>query len=339
MEEENLMSYLAGLMDGDGSFNLGKLSKASKSPLYFPVAQFGFQKKDIVQIFKDKFGGYITEVDPKKNKAYKQFFYRWILRSKANVQPFIEKLIRYLVLKKERAQFLLDFCVNFDFVRGYELTKEKIYERESAYIKFRQMNDNREFKGISSFKRPENNETDPNFWAYIAGIIESDGSFCVKKQKYQYGQRYLPVISIDMVDPASIRYIGTKMNFGRVMANKVKACQNGVCYRLAIGKKEEIIPFLAQTIPFLKVKHEQAKTLLEFCKQWKNTGYCKAGVPAEEMAFREECHQKIKQLNKYGIYKPSVIDSELPMRDNEGQAGDVQAERLNPMDSREYVIV
>lgn len=337
--EEEIMSYLAGLMDGDGSFNLGKLNNASKSPLYFPVVQFGFQKKDIVEIFKDKFGGYIHYVNPKKDQRYKFDFYHWSMRSVKNVKPFIERLGKYLILKKARAEFLLEFCNKFEFTRGYELSKEKLFERESAYIKFRQMNDNRDFRGISTFERPNYNETNSLFWSYVAGIIESDGSFCVKKQKYQYGQRYLPVISIDMVDPLAIHYISTKINFGRVLANKVKACKNGICYRLALGKKEEIISFLNQIFPFLRVKKEQAKTLLEFCQKWKNTGYCKAGVPVDEIVFREECHQKIKQLNKYGVYKPSVIDSEALKLGNEGQAGNVQAERLNPMDSKECVIV
>lgn len=310
MKEEILMSYIAGLMDGDGSFSLQKLKNASKSPLYFPVLQFGFQKKHITDILINMFGGSVFEIDPKTNKRYKQSFFLWRLRSVKNVVPCLEKLIKYLVLKKDRAQFLLDFCKNFTFIRGYEVKNEILLEREKAYLKMGSFNDNREFKGIESTHRPLRNNENDSFWAYVAGIVESDGSFSIKKQKYQYGQRYTPIISIDMVDPASIGFISKNCNQGKVHANKNKDCINGICYRLAIGKKLEIIDFLERIIPFLKVKQEQAKTLLEFCKQWKNTGYCKAGVPAEEMAFREECHQKIKQLNKYGVYKPSLIDLE-----------------------------
>jgi len=310
MKEEMLMSYIAGLMDGDGSFSLQKLKNASKSPLYFPVLQFGFQKKHVVELFKKMFGGTIFEIDPKKDKRYKQPFFLWRLRSKDNVIPCLEKLIKYLTLKKERAQYLLDFCLNFKFIRGYAITNEVLQEREKSYLKMGSFNDNREFKGIESTHRPLKNSENPIFWAYVAGIIESDGSFSIKKQKYQYGQRYTPVISIDMVDPSSIGFISKNCNHGKVHANKNKDCMNGICYRLAIGKKSEVIDFLEKTIPFLRVKHEQAKTLLEFCLNWKNTGYCKAGVPEDEMKFREECHQKIKQLNKYGVYKPTLIDLE-----------------------------
>lgn len=310
MKEEILMSYLAGLMDGDGSFTIGKLKNVSKSPLYFSLIQFGFQKKYIVDIFLEKFGGSFIEIDPKKDKRYKQPFFLWRLRSNENVKPVLERLIEYLILKKERAKLLLDFCTNFSFKRGYILGEDVIVEREKAYLKMGQMNDNREFIGIEKTHRPTKTETSEIFWSYVAGIIDSDGSISIKKQKYQYGQRYTAVISIDMVDPKTIEYIASNTTYGRVEANRMKACTNGICYRLSIGKKEDVIPFLNQVIPFLKVKQEQAKTLLEFCKNWKNTGYCKAGVPVEEMAFREECHQKIKQLNKYGVYKPSVIDLE-----------------------------
>ena len=310
MEEKELMSYLAGLMDGDGSFSIGKLKNASKSPLYFPLIQFGFQKENIVNIFVEYFGGSVFKIDPKKDKRYKQPFFLWRLRSSDNVVPMLEKLVSYLILKKERALFLLNFCKDFSFKRGFVIDTNILVERERDYLKMGQMNDCREFKGIKNTHRPTTNDLSSEFWSYIAGIIDSDGSFSIKKQKYQYGQRYTSVISIDMVDPESIGYISSKTTYGRVEANRVKACTNGICYRLSICKKEDVIPFLENVIPFLRVKQEQAKTLQEFCLNWKNTGYCKAGVPPEEMAFREECHQKIKQLNKYGVYKPTLIDLE-----------------------------
>lgn len=308
MKEEILMSYLAGIMDGDGSFSLQKLKHVSKSSLYFPVLQLGMQNENILKMFTEKFGG---SYHLRKNDARYNFpFYTWRLRSIKNVIPCLQKLIKYLVLKKERAQFLLDFCLNFKFIRGYAISKDVLIEREKAYLKMGKFNDCREFKGIQSTKRPLRNSEDPIFWSYVAGIIESDGSFSIKKQKYQYGQRYTPIISIDMVDPKSIEYISQNCNHGKVQANSVKACTNGICFRLAIGKKVEVINFIENVLPFLRVKHEQAKTLLEFCLNWKNTGYCKAGVPEDEMKFREECHQKIKQLNKYGVYKPTLIDLE-----------------------------
>jgi hypothetical protein len=310
MQEEMLMSYLAGLMDGDGSFSLQKLKNVSRSPLYFPVLQFGFQKEEIVNVFKQIFGGTIHKIDPLKDKRYRQPFFLWRLRSTKNVIPVVDKLIKYLVLKKERAQFLLNFCKNFSFIRGIAIEQDVLVERERSYLKMGQLNDCREFVGIEKTRRPVKNESCPLFWSYVAGIIDSDGSFSVKKQKYQYGQRYNAVISIDMVDPMTIGHISSRISYGRVEANRVKACTNGICYRLTIGKKEEIIAFLNSVMPFLRVKKNQGEVLLDFCLKWKNTGFCKAGVPAEEMAFREECHQKIKQLNKYGVYKPTLIDLE-----------------------------
>ena len=310
MEEEILMSYIAGLMDGDGSFSLQKLKNASRSPLYYPILQFGFQKEHIIKLIVEKFGGTYFTIDPKKDKRYKQTFYLWRLRSIKNVASALQKLNKYLVLKKERAEFLLDFCLNFKFIRGYLVSDDVLLEREKQYLKMAEFNDCRVFEGIQSAKRPAQNTLDPIFWSYVAGIVESDGSFSIKKQKYPYGQRYTPIISMDMVDPKALGYISKNCNYGQLQANKVKACSNGICFRLAIGKKLEVIPFIENILPYLRVKHEQAKTLLEFCQNWKNTKCCIHGVPAEEMAFREECHQKIKQLNKYGVYKSSLIDLE-----------------------------
>jgi hypothetical protein len=58
------------------------------------------------------------------------------------------------------------------------------------------------------------------------------------------------------------------------------------------------------------VKKEQASVLINYCCNRVNTSYNRAGIPSEELKFREECHQKIKQINKYGVYKPNLIDLE-----------------------------
>ena len=42
----------------------------------------------------------------------------------------------------------------------------------------------------------------------------------------------------------------------------------------------------------------------------KNTKYCKIGISADELAFREDCYQRMIQLNKYGVFKPSLIGLE-----------------------------
>ena len=55
MNENEKMAYIAGLIDGDGSFSIQKL-KTKANPLYFPVLQCSSGKK-FMSFFKEVLGG------------------------------------------------------------------------------------------------------------------------------------------------------------------------------------------------------------------------------------------------------------------------------------------
>ena len=257
--------------------------------------------------------------------------------------PFLEKIIPYLKIKKERAEFLRDFIIANPFKRGSnKLSQEILNARESSYLKMRQFNDKRIITDKFTTHKCMKNSQDRLFWSYAAGMIDTDGSMSIGKDhcdRKMVNPKYSAYISLTMTDIRAINFLKENCVHGYVSVIKSKAVVKGFCYRWSMHSKNEIQSFLENCVEFLIVKKEQALTLIDYCVNRKNTHYNRAGIQEEELKFREECHQKIKQLNKYGVYKPSVIDSELLKQDNKGQAGNVQAERLNPMDSQEYVIV
>jgi hypothetical protein len=97
---------------------------------------------------------------------------------------------------------------------------------------------------------------------------------------------------------------------------------SGFHFQFGIYGKKDCAEFIKRILPYLVGKKENAKTLLDFCENSKDSKYCKAGIPEEELAFREECYQKLIALNKYGVYKPSLMDLKL----SAGNAGDNKAE-------------
>lgn len=344
-EEEIMTAYLAGVMDGDGSFSIIK-RKGKRSPWYMPYLQLGNLSTKIIDLLVQDFGGSIVIRKPFLLKSGKmsQPLYLWKIRGADLCKKALQRLIPRLVIKKERAEFLLNFIHEHPFERGHIMSKEELANREKKHIKMISFNDDRDFSGLSS-KISSTVSEEPLFWAYIAGIMDTDGSFCVKRQTQNSATpgvknfRYSSVIQLSFADCKAINHLRSNIPFGKAYVVENKAAANGYHYTWSISGVDDGMEFLKMVIPYLVFKKENAKVLLKFCEGFSKTGFCKAGISAEQLHFREQCYQELVHLNKYGISKPSLIDSDLPKRDNEGQAGNVQAERLSAMDSKEYATV
>lgn len=329
MENENIkMAYLAGIMDGDGSFSIIK-HKTVANPLYYPFLQFVSWKKEIIDFLVTQFGGNVLTTPPciRKDGSTGHLMYRWRVRSHKNVKPVLEKLIPYLKIKSDRAVFLLRFIEETPFVRGIRLSNEKLVEKERAYIKMVQSNDWTELDNNITTKVAKTISQDEVFWSYLAGMMDTDGSFSVKRQVQNKGTevknpRYLPVISLSMTDTRAINYIRENFPLGKLYIPKNNDCSAGFHYQYGIYSKTECIEFLKRIIPFLRGKKENAEVLLNFCENSVNTLYCRDGISEDELIFRHECYLKLVSLNKYGVYKSPLMDLKLLP----GNAGDNKAE-------------
>lgn len=315
MELRNIkMAYIAGLMDGDGSFSIVK-NGSGANPLYYPFLQFVSWKKDVIDFLKSEFGGNIIMTKPWicKDGSNGHSVYRWRIRSHDNVKPILHNIIPYLRTKSERAKYLLEFIEATPFVRGKRLSQEQLIQKESYYIRMVQSNDWTSLCNTLTSKISKTVIEDELFWAYLAGLMDTDGSFSIKRQVQNKGThvknpRYLPIIGFSSTDTRAINYIRENFPYGNLYIPKNKSCSAGFYYQYGIYTKKECSEFLKRIIPFLVGKKENAQTLLYFCENSKNTAYCKNGIPAEELKFRNDCYIKLVSLNKYGVYKSPLID-------------------------------
>lgn len=336
MDQEEKLAYMSGLMDGDGSFTLARrTNKKGINLLYYPLIQMGSLKKDTLEIIQKKFGGriHLKKSHLKKDGSLRRDFYRWRIEKSAFCIPFLEKIIPSLEIKKDRAQFLLDFIKRNPFKRGVVLEKDILLSRQSDYIKMKEFNDER------SFKRPlikqSKKFTDDNlFWAYFAGLLDTDGSFSIKKET---GRRYTGQILLSMTDIRGINKIRKNCPCGTVFLVNAETTKLGACYRYGIYRREEIINILPKIIPFLTNKKNQAEMLLNFCENQKIILHRRAGMPKEELIFRETCYQHMMHLNKYGVLKPTLID--LEARQGDRAEGESHGERLSEMATKVDAIV
>ena len=116
----NFWAYIAGMMDGDGSFSLIKKKEYNKpdyAPMYFPSIQLVNANEGLIDMFKGKFSGR-KNVRLYPGNITKKPSYGWKIEKRKSCIPFLESVAPYLVIKKERAEFLLKFSINFQHQRG-----------------------------------------------------------------------------------------------------------------------------------------------------------------------------------------------------------------------------
>jgi hypothetical protein len=306
--KETILAYMAGVLDGDGSFSLMKRQgkKEGQSPLYYPLIQIANASKDLIDFVHKEFLGLIhaRKAYIAKDGCKRKISYQWKLEKTPSCFPFLDKIIPYLVIKKERAEFLRDYLLRNPFKRGSnKLSDEILQSRESDYFKMRSFNDHRS-STCSFSKQCKKDSENPLFWSYLAGLLDTDGSFSVKREttdKRMINPKYNSSILLTMTDIKGINRIIENCPFGKYFIVKSRSCLKGMCYRFGIYSKDHSIPFLEKVIPFLKVKAKQAETLLEFCMKFDHTFYPREGIPKEELEFRERCYVRIKELNMGSI--------------------------------------
>lgn len=313
MEEEIMnLAYMAGVMDGDGSFSLIRRSSIKgQSPIYYPVIQLANSFKGLIEFFKEKFGG--TSAMKKANISpkgiHRKDSHQWKLEKSNSCTPFLDKIIPFLVVKQERAKFLRDYIEKNPFKRGSNrLSLELLAQREKDYWKMREFNEEGTMKQVLSKRKKS-----LYFWPYMAGLMDTDGSFSIRKEiskNKMTSTFYSPIISLSMIDPRGFNHIQHNFSGGKIKVIKAKTCREGICYRFVISSADQAIEFIENCLPYLKVKPQAAKVLLDFCKNKGFVSYRRKGTPEEFLKFREQCYQDLCSLNKYGVYKPTLIDLE-----------------------------
>lgn len=285
-EEKEMMAYVAGLIDGDGSIGIkvgprGKLS---------PLIQLHNSVRQMPCYLNALFGGTVAFDKPKK-EGYRTVW-KWMLQGREGCKNFIEKVGHFLVLKKDSAFELLEFIQNPSLGKDYyQSCKDLNFKRKIETVNF---------NGIQRI-----DSQDPYFWAYIAGLMDTDGSFSIERsvRKPANGNRqksdlikYRAKILISMVCDKSIRYLLENCTYGSIHTIKAKTALRGCAFRFDISSRPNVIEFLKKIIPYLQSKSIQAIKLLTFCRNYNPTNGL-ARVPEEELQYREDCYREIVMLN------------------------------------------
>lgn len=306
-KEEILMAYLAGAMDGDGSFSICKSMQGDRSPLYYPVIQLSNACEKIIDLLKETFNGrkHVRKPYVAKDGGSRRTNYHWMIQRQPSCLPMLEKIIPYLVLKKERAEHLMKFVLENPFKRGSIRIDQKTLEfRESSYLKMRGFNDERIVtRNLTRHHAKKDNDSEV-FWSYMAGLMDTDGSFTITKRKSHTNMispAYSVLIQLGSVDIKSINHILENFQGGKVRLIKGVNCKTGFTYKFVLTNTENVTRFCKKIIPHLILKKRQAEILIDFCENKKEVKHCRGGIPELEIQFREKCREEIISLNMGSI--------------------------------------
>lgn len=96
--------YIAGIIDGEGSIQLKVESRNGVYRLY-PTVVVKMTNYKLVKTLHEEFGGSFSTI---KSDGVRKISYVWQLANTTN-KLFLEKLLPYLIVKKEQANLVLDY--------------------------------------------------------------------------------------------------------------------------------------------------------------------------------------------------------------------------------------
>lgn len=157
-------AYIAGIMDADGCFMIFKhkrktnnktTERALKFPkrvrewaiTYIPGVKIGMIEPEAIDFIVNTMGfGHMHIDGARKSRPNSKPIYHWYMRDKWKTATFLENIIPYLRVKKDRALHLLKYCKHLQSIPnvGYKgIPDYELDYREDMYIKMRAFNGNK----------------------------------------------------------------------------------------------------------------------------------------------------------------------------------------------------
>jgi hypothetical protein len=97
--------YLAGLLEGEGCLVMsGKKDKTNKYTTYQARIQISNSNTDLLNRINEIYFGSINCSNKKDG------IFNWIIYDQHKIVNFLEQLLPYLIVKKDRAEKMLEFC-------------------------------------------------------------------------------------------------------------------------------------------------------------------------------------------------------------------------------------
>jgi len=137
--------------------------------------------------------------------------------------------------------------------------------------------------------------------AYLAGIIDGEGSICITRKKQCSSHKYTtyqPYIEITNLNKDLIDYISSKIPYAFKFTRPRTRINSRWrdAYTVQVTGLTHIIELLEQIKPYLIVKRQHAEVMIEYCKS--RLRHCFANGKEKSYTEREiQLYKKLRTLN------------------------------------------
>lgn len=108
MTEKEKYAYMAGIIDGEGSLTIiTHDSNRRTRPNFTPRIAVGMIEKEIIEMLRNEFGGAL-HIDKDCSRNFP--FYKWTINTGRAVNLCLNKIQKYLIVKKRQAGVLRKLC-------------------------------------------------------------------------------------------------------------------------------------------------------------------------------------------------------------------------------------
>jgi len=147
-------------------------------------------------------------------------------------------------------------------------------------------------------------ENDKTKWIYVAGIFDVIANFRITKIIAAKKRRVVnpvitPSISIFSTKDGVVLWLKNNLGGSIKLDKKAPSCLGGKkwkCWGWSTASRLKIVMVLRNTIPYMKVRVEMAKLLLDLCENWETPQKPGECLEKKEVLRREKIYQKMKQL-------------------------------------------
>jgi hypothetical protein len=140
-------------------------------------------------------------------------------------------------------------------------------------------------------------------YAYLAGIVDGEGAIFISRDLFRSKNTvFRPEMRVGMIEPNAVKRLHDA--FGGSFFLEKPYHHKRPLHRWAISKRESLVFCLNTLLPYLDVKREQAKVVLEFIDTFpRRNGHW---ATQEEIDKKEQFWFKIRGLN--GVAMPATTE-------------------------------
>lgn len=302
-----IFPYIAGYIDGDGCFYIGKTIQKPKLITAFEYSiQIASVKKNVLNLFKQEFGGYIR-MKPYKKRHRDSFC--WTIKGQLAIK-LAQKIQKFLIDKPHRCKLFVEFGELIIKNRFQKVERSLLNERNNIIDNIRKdkhMNNIITKEEIEALKDVVKTITpSKNDFPYLAGLIDSEGCFRIKKWKPKKRPNSVYNITLEIGNtkfplmPWLVKRFGGSVVYIPQKANK----KASATWTLSAAALYKILPKIR---PFLRSKQPVCDKLIEFQKTILPNGGDRhselfRALFEKRREVRERIINEIHELNRKGSH-------------------------------------